>query len=70
MGVDPIRGFGNIPEWKSEGFADAIAVAIKAKTGKGLSEDELQIARQLSIEAGKLIDLCMDQFITGLQISS
>lgn len=50
------REYKNIPEWKSEGFADGIAIEIKRKAGLPLDAKEQEIWNSLTPPCKELLD--------------
>lgn len=63
MNPDRPREYKGIPEWKSEGFADAVAVEIRRKSGLPLSAFERDIWQQLDPLGPKLIEPCVEIFL-------
>ncbi len=57
------REYKNIPEWKSEGFSDGVAIEIRRKSGSPLSQRESRIWNSFTPEAKNILQVSVDQFV-------
>lgn len=61
--TDLPREFNNIPEWKSEGFADGIAVEIRRRNGEVLTGYDKLVDESLTPEQRSLIETATDMML-------
>lgn len=58
-----VREYGNIPEWKSEGYSDGVAIDIKRKSGLPLTSNEIKIWNSFTPQAKNILDISTTQFL-------
>lgn len=63
MNPDSPREYHGIPEWKSEGFADAIAIEIRRRSGNSLDPHEQAVWSFLNHHAQGIITISVDAFL-------
>lgn len=63
MNPDSTREFKGIPEWKSEGFSDGIAIEIKRRSGQPLTSYEQNIWNEYNYQAQNVIVTTVDYIL-------
>ncbi|MBI4038774.1 hypothetical protein HY384_02345 [Candidatus Daviesbacteria bacterium] len=67
MNPNSQREYRDIPEWKSEGFSDAVAVEIRRRSGKPLDVHEQAVWSSLNPLAQEIIRTSVDAFLPKIQ---
>lgn len=63
MNPNSTREYRNIPEWKSEGFADALAVEVRRRSGNPIDAHEQSIWNSMNPLAQEIIRTSADAFL-------
>jgi hypothetical protein len=63
MRPDRLREYGDIPEWKSEGFADAVAVDVRRRSGLPVDDSEQGIWESLGGMGDEIVVPCVGYFL-------